>query len=146
MIYVCGILDLAELAATLGPGALVSIVAPEEQPPTPPEVAAAAHLRLSCHDIVEPAPMEILPDRRIVKRLIAFARDWRPEAPMLVHCQAGISRSAAAALVSYAAHFPDTVERAAAHLRHSGPHVSPNPLIVALGDELLGLDLSLIHI
>lgn len=140
MIHVCGILDVAELAAALNPGALISIVAPEEQPPTPPQVAAAAHLRLSCHDIVEPAPMEILPDRRLVKRLIAFARDWRPDAPLLVHCQAGVSRSAAAALVVYAAHFPDTVERAAAHLRDSGPHVSPNPLIVALGDELLGLE------
>lgn len=140
MIHVCSILELDECAVTLAPGRLVSIVAPEEQPATPPGLAADSHLRISCHDIVEPSPMEILPDRRHVKQLIAFAREWDPGTPILIHCQAGISRSTAAALVTYAVHFPETIDRAAAHLRRTGPHAHPNPLIVALGDELLGLE------
>lgn len=139
MIHVCGILELEEHAAVLQPGRLVSIVAPDEQPPTPRGLDPDAHLRISCHDIVEPTPMEILPDHRHVKQLIAFANEWDPATSMLIHCQAGISRSTAAALVAYAVHFPGTVDRAAAHLRHTGPHTHPNPLIVALGDELLAL-------
>lgn len=140
MIHVCGILELDECAVRLDPGRLVSIVAPEEQPPTPLGLGADAHLRISCHDIVEPTPMEILPDRRHVKQLIAFAGQWDPATPILIHCQAGISRSTAAALVTYAVHFPDTIHRAAWHLRHTGPHAHPNPLIASLGDELLGLE------
>lgn len=140
MIHVCSILDVHDFAARLAPHRLVSIIAPDEQPPTPPGLAADTHLRISCHDIVAPTPLEIVPDHRHVKQLIAFAGQWDPDTPMLIHCQAGISRSTAAALVAYAVHFPDTIERAAAHLRRTGPHAQPNPLIVALGDELLGLE------
>lgn len=139
MIYVCSLLELNEHAAALKPDCVISIIAPEEQPATPPGVLPAAHLRVSCHDITAPNPMEILPERRHVKQLIAFAREWDPSGSMLIHCQAGISRSTAAALISYAVHFPDTVQEAAAHLRRTGPHVHPNALITEIGDELLGL-------
>lgn len=140
MIYVCSLLELNRHAARLEPARVISIVAPEEQPATPPGVAPDAHLRVSCHDIVAPFPQEITPDRRHVKQIIAFARQWEPDRPILIHCQAGISRSTAAALITYATHFPGTVELAAAHLRRTGPHARPNPLITELGDELLGLD------
>jgi len=140
MIYICNILELEEHAAALRPERLVSIVAPDEQPPTPPGLSPESHLRLACDDIIEPNPLEIAPDRRHVKRLIAFAREWNPSRPILIHYQAGISRSTAAALVAYAAHFPDSVGRAAAHLRDSASYARPNPLIIALGDELLALE------
>lgn len=140
MIYVCSLLELNEHAAALKPDRVISIVAPEEQPATPPGVAADAHLRVSCHDITAPGPMQILPDRRHVKQIVAFARQWDPTRRILIHCQAGISRSTAAALITYAAHFPDTVHEAAAHLRRTGPHVRPNPLMTEIGDELLGME------
>lgn len=44
------------------------------------------------------------------------------------------------ALVTYAVHFPDSVDLAAAHLRRTASYARPNPLIVALGDELLALE------
>lgn len=140
MIHVCSLAALPESAAALRPARLISIITPEEQPPTPPGLHADAHLRVSCHDIVSASPDEILPDRRHVKQIIAFARQWDPAGKMLVHCQAGISRSTAAALIAYATHFPDSIARAAAHMRRTGPHVYPNRLITALGDELLDLD------
>lgn len=140
MIYVCNILELEEHAEALRPERLVSIVAPEEQPPTPPGIAPEAHLRVACDDLVAPDPLEIAPDHRHVKQLIGFAREWTPTRPILIHCQAGISRSTAAALVTYAVHFPDSVHRAAVHLRRSASYARPNPLIIALGDELLALE------
>lgn len=139
MIYVCSILELSEHAAALRPNRLISIVGPEEQPSTPPGIAPDEHLRVSCHDIVEPCPLEVLPDRRHVEQIIAFARQWDPAGRILIHCQAGISRSTATALITYAAHFPDWIEDAAVRLRRTAPHAHPNPLIVELGDELLGL-------
>lgn len=140
MIYVCNILELEEHAAALRPERLVSIVSPDEQPPTPRGLAPEAHLRVACDDIIEPHPLEIAPDHRHVKQLIGFARQWNPFRPILIHCQAGISRSTAAALVTYAVHFPDSVHRAAVHLRRSASYARPNPLIIALGDELLALE------
>lgn len=140
MIYVCNILELEEHADALRPERLISIVAPDQQPPTPRGMAPEAHLRVACDDITEPNPLEIAPDRRHVKQLIAFAREWNPLRPILIHCQAGISRSTAAALVTYAVHFPDSVDLAAAHLRRTASYARPNPLIVALGDELLALE------
>lgn len=140
MIYVCSLLELGGHAESLKPERLISIVSPEEQPPTPAALKPEAHLRVSCHDIVEPCPFEILPDRRHVEQIIEFASQWNPSSRILIHCQAGISRSTATALVAYAVHFPDTIDEAAVHLRRTAPHARPNPLIVGLGDELLGLD------
>lgn len=140
MIYVCNLVELNDHAAALNPERVISIVAPEEQPPTPPGLEPDDHLRVLCHDIVAPCPMAIPPDRSHVQQIIAFARQWDPSHPILIHCQAGISRSTAAALVTYAAHFPETVDQAAAHLRQTGPHARPNPLITELGDELLGMN------
>lgn len=139
MIYVCNILEMEEHAEALRPERLISVVAPDQQPPTPRGMAPEAHLRVACDDITEPNPLEIAPDHRHVKQLIAFAREWSPPRPILVHCQAGISRSTAAALVAYAVHFPDSVDMAAAHLRRTASYARPNPLIIALGDELLAL-------
>lgn len=137
MIYVCSLLELDEHAARLEPARLISIVSPEEQPSTPRGIRSGAHLRVSCHDIVEPFAGEVLPDLGHVRQIIAFARQWDFANPLLVHCQAGISRSTAVALITYAVHFPQTIELAAAHLRKSASYARPNPLIVQLGDELL---------
>jgi len=145
MIYVCNILELEEHAASLVPERLISVVGEAQQPPTPRGLEPDAHLRVTCDDIVEPNPLEIVPDRRHVKQIIAFAREWDPSGRMLVHCQAGISRSTAAALIAYTTHFPDTVGQAAAHLRRTASYVRPNPLMVALGDELLDMSGRLIE-
>jgi len=139
MIYICNMLDLEEHAAALAPDRLISVVGASAQPPTPAGLAPAAHLRVTCDDIVEPNPVEVAPDRRHVKQIIAFAREWDPSGTLLVHCQAGISRSTATALLAYAAHFPGSVGGAASHLRQAAAYARPNPLIVALGDELLDM-------
>ncbi len=52
-------LCLAELSVhdeALRPSHLVSLVPPYEQPPTPPDVRPADHLRLELDDIEEPLP------------------------------------------------------------------------------------------
>jgi predicted protein tyrosine phosphatase len=139
MIYVCSLWELDEHAAKLRPARLISIISPEEQPPTPSGITAEAHLRVACHDIVAPFDGEVVPDARHVEQIIAFAGQWDCTGSLLVHCQAGISRSTAAALISYAVHFPDTIEQAAGHLRRAAAYARPNPLIVALGDRLLGM-------
>ena len=93
---------MPEHVACLRPGHLVSLVPPEEQPPTPPQVRSALHLRLGINDISEPQPGQILPPMGHVERLVAFLRDWSDDRDLLLHCVAGISRSMAAALIAMA--------------------------------------------
>jgi predicted protein tyrosine phosphatase len=104
----------------------------------PAAVAPKNHLWLQLHDISEPVDGYVTPDSGHVERLIAFVRSWRQDAPMVVHCYAGISRSTAAAFVAVCALNPAGGEKAIAQaLRRASPTATPNSRIVALADTLL---------
>jgi len=138
MLYVCNLADMAHHAAALRPSHLVSLVAPEEMPASPPGLRPSRHLRLGVHDIVEPLAGHVLPEPEHVRALITFARRWNRRAPMLVHCVAGVSRSMAAALVIATIHAGGRERELAERLREQAPHANPNRRIIALGDALLG--------
>ena len=71
--------------------------------------------------------------------LLEFGTAWREPGPMIVHCWAGISRSTAAALILACALDPARDEQAAADaLRAASPTATPNALMIALADDLLG--------
>ena len=63
--------------------------------------AFAPHRRLiqRFHDVIEPQPDQIAPIREDVERFLVFGREVSdtPEAHLLVHCRAGLSRSTATA-------------------------------------------------
>jgi len=141
VIYVSSLEEMPWHVERLRPSHLVSLVPSHEQPPTPPRIAGARHLRLAIDDISEPLAHYTLPDEDHVRLLIGFLRDWhdacRRTGPILVHCLAGISRSTAAALVALALTAPGREALVAQQLRRAAPHASPNRRIVALADRLL---------
>jgi len=97
------------------------------------------HLRLAVHDIWEEREGETLPDEGLVRKVLDFAAGWDQSAPMLVHCWAGVSRSTATAYLLACERNPDRSEADIAQaLRQASPGATPNPLIVALADDLLG--------
>ena len=107
--------------------------------PTPPSIAPDRHLRLSVHDVIEPAEGIVCPDHTHISDLIAFARGWDRSAPFLVHCWAGISRSTAAAFIVLCdLHDPGQEQRIAEALRFHAPHAQPNRLMIRHADQLLG--------
>ncbi len=117
---------------------LVTLINGETAIPTPPSIGPDRHLRLSMNDICEPQPGLLLPHENHVTDLIQFARDWDRQAPLLIHCWAGISRSTAAAFISLCALNPEGTELEAARaLRRASPTAFPNRLLVALADETL---------
>lgn len=73
--------------------------------------------------------------------IIRFLNDWDGQGDMLVHCNRGISRSAAAAYIVMCARAPgaDEAELASA-LRRAAPYADPCPMLVDCADELLGRD------
>lgn len=141
MIYVCNLAEMPGHVEVLGPSHLVSLVAPEEQPPTPAGVLVERHLRLEIHDISEPLEGCVMPDADHVRRLIAFLREWQhDDEPLLIHCLAGISRSMAAALIALVIKAGGNEMAAARRVREAAPHALPNQRMIVLADEQLGCE------
>lgn len=137
-VYVTSLFDMPHYVRTLEPSHLISVIQPEYQPSTPTEITVANHLRIQIHDISESTDGLIHPGEAHIRTLIEYLHDWQMDAPLLVHCYAGISRSTAAALIAHVIKKGDP-ESAAIALRKAAPHARPNTLMVALADDILGL-------
>ena len=139
-IAVCGIEELSG-HCTLGATHVLSILDPDH--PVPEAFGTFgehAKLELRFHDIVDPRPGEIVPDRTHVDAILAFGRTLQTErASLLVHCHAGISRSTASMALLIAQAVPDMpaadVLRAVHGVREKA---WPNLRLVELGDAALG--------
>ena len=143
-IYISSLADMPHLVPQFGVRDLVSIIEPSAQPPTPPGIDPARHHRCPVHDIVEAQPGEVRPEASHIEEVIGFLRTWDGEAPLLIHCHAGVSRSTAVALIAHVLQTGDP-RRSAAALRDASPYAWPNRRIVALADSILGLDGELIE-
>lgn len=140
VIYVCNIEEMPEHARVLRPRYLASLVTARSQPPTPPEVDGSRHLRLELDDISTPSPGQVLPGAAQIRELIEFLSGCEREAPILLHCIAGVSRSTAAALVALVLDAEGREAEAVDRLGEAAPHAWPNRRIVALADEILSRD------
>lgn len=117
---------------------LVTLINGETPIETPPGIGKERHLRLSMNDISEPQSGLVVPSEDHVAELIQFAVDWDQNAPLLIHCWAGISRSTAGAFIALCALNPNTDEHALARtLRRASPTAYPNRRLVALADAVL---------
>jgi predicted protein tyrosine phosphatase len=138
MIHVCSLARLPDMIVRTGARHVVSLLSDEANLARPALISPENHLWLQLHDISEPQEGFVLPQQKHVEELIAFVRRWPREAPLVIHCYAGISRSTAAAFVSVCALNPGGDERAiAAALRRASPTATPNARIVAIADEVL---------
>jgi predicted protein tyrosine phosphatase len=139
-ILICGLSNLAKHVSERTPSHLLSLLTPAHMPATPMTVLPANHLKVACHDIVEPFPGAILPDETHLTSIIDFSRSWDGTKPMLIHCFAGVSRSTAAALVVAAARETRPVETLTEQLRSVAPHAHPNHHMISIADTLLELE------
>ena len=97
------------------------------------------HCRLTFNDIAAPTEGLVAPGRDHVERLIGFVSSWDCSGGLLIHCWAGISRSTAAAFAAMCALAPDRDEAELARdLRRLSASATPNRLIVAHADQVLG--------
>ncbi|MEG6508808.1 protein tyrosine phosphatase [Methyloligella sp. 2.7D] len=137
-IYVSPLSGVAGTVADAGVSHLITLINSEMQVDTPASIEPMRHLRLSMNDICDPTPGRTAPCVDHVQELIDFAQSWDREAPLLIHCWAGISRSTAAAFIVLCALNPELDERRVAQsLRQASPTAYPNRRLVALADELL---------
>ncbi len=138
-IHVCALVHVPDVVKVTGASHLVSAINADLLPITPASIAAERHLKLDMHDITEVQPGALPPSNVHVEELIDFVQDWDRQAPLLVHCFAGLSRSTAAAFIALCALNPHTPEEAIARaLRRSSDTAVPNRRFVGLADALLG--------
>ncbi|MCG6122357.1 MAG: tyrosine phosphatase family protein [Microvirga sp.] len=139
VIHVCPLAELDAVVEKTAASHLVSLLSANTPSAPPQMIPPERRLAISVSDISEALDGHILAQEEHVAPLIAFARAWPRERPLVIHCWAGISRSTAAAFVTVCALAPhrDEAEIARA-LRAASPSATPNPRIVAVADALLG--------
>lgn len=128
------------VVATDQPSHMITLIDPATHVSTPHVIDRKKHLRIDCHDIPAPRDNLIHPTEEHVRTVIDFLGQWEMEAPMLIHCFMGISRSSAAAYIALCLHNEGREMEAAYHLRSEGAHAQPNPLIIAHADRILARD------
>lgn len=147
--YVCAVGDAADVARQVGAGLIISISDPELRGKTQGRLAGwkGKVCALDIHDIERAAPGMVMAQAAHIEAAVEAARRMRARDALVVHCHAGVSRSAAVALLASAARLQAAghsdaaaVEGAFARVLAHAPHVRPNMGILALGVPLLGLE------
>lgn len=130
-----------QVLSTYRPSHVLTLLNQTSAPPACVSVPAECRLILLFDDVVSAATGLVAPSREMIRSVIDFGKGWPKQAPMLIHCLAGISRSTAAAYILACAATPAGRElELAKHLRNLSPAASPNLLMVALADSLLNRD------
>jgi predicted protein tyrosine phosphatase len=141
MIHVCSLSRLQKIVEDTGARHVVSLIGDEARLQRPDCIAPENHLWLRFHDISAPLDGYVMPGEQHVAELLDFVREWDRQAPLVVHCYMGISRSTATAFTTVCALNPRRDEdNIAQALRRASPTATPNRRIVSIADRLLGRD------
>ena len=123
------------------PSHLITLLSPEHMIETPRGIAPQFHLKLALNDVAEEVEAMTPPTPDHISRLVVFGQCWQGEAPILVHCWAGVSRSMAAAYTLLCERAgPGREVEIARSLRERAPHACPNALMIRHADTLLKRD------
>lgn len=117
---------------------LLTLLSPDTDAEALATLTPQRRLHLVFHDIVEAREGLIAPSGEMIAAMLDFGRARMHETPLLIHCWAGISRSSAAAYSLACDRHPGREDELATALRARAPFVTPNRLMVALADDLLG--------
>ncbi|MGB5903765.1 MAG: protein-tyrosine phosphatase family protein [Xanthobacteraceae bacterium] len=139
MIHVCSLAALPSTVQSTGASHILTVMGDIRRVQRPASVHEANHLMISMDDINEPADGLVTPSEDHIEKVLAFVRGWDRQAPLVVHCFAGISRSTASAFAAACALNPHRDEvMIARQMRRASPTAFPNRLIVSLADRALG--------
>ncbi|MBV9046535.1 MAG: protein tyrosine phosphatase [Alphaproteobacteria bacterium] len=130
---------IAEAIRDHRPSHMITLLSPEHMIETPRGFPLERHLRIGVNDVVDVSAGDNPPVRSHMQQVIDFGRGWPADAPMLIHCWAGISRSMAATYAILCDRLgPGSEVRAAKAIRARAPHAYPNSLLVKYADDILG--------
>jgi predicted protein tyrosine phosphatase len=120
---------------------ILSIGDPLTKPPTG-YVNIEHRLRLEFEDDTDPNQLNA-PQVQHVQRIINFAKHFPSEGIAVIHCDAGISRSSAAAVITLKTKLPQTDDESIVHtVLNYQPGLHPNKLMLELADQILKTELA----
>jgi predicted protein tyrosine phosphatase len=138
MLHVCSLADLPTTVHATGARYVLTVMANVHKAERPPQVPEPNHLKVAMDDITVATDGFVAPSAAHVEQMLDFVRRWSRDAPMVIHCYAGISRSTATAFAAACLVNPQRDELAIARqIRRASPTAFPNRLIVALADSAL---------
>jgi predicted protein tyrosine phosphatase len=141
MIHVCSLAALPETVRRTGASHVLTVMGNIDQVQRPESVKPANHLKIAVDDITEPMDGFVAPSDTHIAQVLNFVRGWDRNAPLVIHCWAGVSRSTASAFAAACMLNPHRDEmEIARRIRAASPIASPNRLIVSLADKALGRD------
>jgi predicted protein tyrosine phosphatase len=139
MIHVCSLTRLHDTVTETRASHIVTLMKDVHMVRRPECVLEDRHLLLEMDDITTELDGYRAPAQEHLADLIRFVRAWDRNAPLVVHCYAGISRSTAGAFVAACVLNPRRDESVIAQaIRDASPTATPNIRIVSLADRLLG--------
>lgn len=138
-IWICSLAAAPQLAQTLKPSRVVSLLSPYDSFPEFEGLGKDLHLQVAIHDITQDVGEWRAPASSDAEQVIRFVERWDRADPLLIHCWAGISRSTASAFITACVHNPQADEEEIAWaIRDASPTASPNARLVGHADALLG--------
>jgi predicted protein tyrosine phosphatase len=139
MIHVCSLAALPFTVEATRASHVLTVMANVDQVQRPVSILPTNHLKVQMDDITEELEGFVAPSDSHIEQVLDFVRGWDRNAPLVVHCYAGISRSTASAFAAVCALNPHRDEVSIARLiRAASPIAAPNRLIVSLADKALG--------
>lgn len=137
-IAVCPLSKLDKTLQETGATHVISLLSGATEFTRPDNIDVEKHLILRFNDITEARDGLVSPTERHIFQLAQFAEKWDRQAPLLVHCWAGISRSPAAAVIIALALNPVLDEqKLAITLRQLSASITPNIMMIKLADVML---------
>lgn len=136
-IFVCQRSKVSRMTSKVDATHLLSILDPGKKPFLHPMMDRKNHLLIHCEDNLEEDELHS-PTKKHVARILDWSRNLPEEAVVLVCCEAGVSRSTAAALSLLIQNLGiDKIEECVKLLLEVRPTACPNSLISRFADELL---------
>ena len=143
--------ELLRQAALHGPTKhvphLISISDPEDGPPREVTEHTGRTLILRFDDHSVPHSGAVLPTRQDVYEIVKFGAKVNAGEYLMCHCNAGISRSSAAALAVIASKFTPNGQNAilaVSEVMRIKSIIHPNKLMVSFADDILGYEGALV--
>jgi predicted protein tyrosine phosphatase len=139
LIAVCSLALVPKTISRLKPWGLITLLDPATMIETPPAIAHDRHLKVGVNDINQSAEGLVSPGQSHVESIIAHGSAWDVNAPLLIHCWAGVSRSTASAFIIACLRNPNVPPSTIAQtIRNLSPTATPNRLLTSIADDLLG--------
>jgi predicted protein tyrosine phosphatase len=137
-VHICSRTQVSRMTSRTGATHVLSLLDPGKRPHLHPRMSISNWLLIPCEDQIDAASVSP-PTREQVQRFLDWSKALPEDSVLLVHCEAGISRSTAAALaIMVQDQGVDKIDACIAELLEIRPNACPNPLITQYADDILG--------